>query len=107
MLRQYGPQRFTMETFAGRTIPVGTIPVGTIARIGVAPGSMRTRKVLVLAWLPREYAAARRAHAPGRPWWKSTYVNTFMARGGHLALCRDLSNGRMIRVADCYLRDQE
>jgi hypothetical protein len=107
MLRQYGPQHFTMQTLAGRLIPIGTVPVGRIVRIGISPHTMRTRPVLVLAWLPREHTATRRVPVRGGYPGQCTYENTFFARGGHLAMCRDLSTGKIIRVSDAFLHDEE
>ncbi|WP_306017583.1 hypothetical protein [Oceanicaulis sp. MMSF_3324] len=45
--------------------------------------------------MPREIGAGRIV--------RGRYENTFRARGGHLALCRDLSNGQRTRLADHHI----
>jgi hypothetical protein len=49
---------------------------------------------IVVAWLNREYAAARKVD--GR------YISTF-CRGGHLAIVQSLRDGRTATVADWIL----
>lgn len=104
MIRQYGAQRFRMEN--GR--PVGTVPVGTIADISNSPMTAyrrwanykpRPRRVIVLAWKPRIVSAWRRG-SDGR------YIDSYVARGGHIAVCRDLQSGRMIEVSDVHLNQE-
>lgn len=90
MLNQYDPQRHRLSTLRGRSVRTGTIPLGTIASL---PDHGR---VIVLAWLPREIGAARKKN--GR--WRSSFV----ARGGHLAVVRRLSDGECLRIADSLLR---
>ncbi|GAC1496195.1 MAG: hypothetical protein NVS1B2_16120 [Vulcanimicrobiaceae bacterium] len=106
MIRQYGPQRHRYEVLAGRSRPVGTIPVGTVARIGIY-GTMRSYPVLVLAWLPREISAARAGHWTfGRTGHQfHAPESRYVARMGHLALCRDLRTGKTQLVSDAFLRD--
>ena len=112
MMRQYSPQRHQLEMLGGRLRAVGTIPVGTIVRIGVSPRDMKTRPVLVLAWLPREITAARaggwsfgRARFCGPTWHPPE--SRYMANFGHLALCRDLRTGKTELVSDCFLHDDD
>src|SRR5260370_38922991 len=82
MFRQYGPgNRFRYEVHGGRVIPVGTVRAGEVLHTTYG-------KVLVLAWKPREIAAAR-----GRE-------SRFMARLGHIALVRDLSTDPCSRPPD-------
>ena len=88
MLRQYGVQRHRYETIRGRQVAVGTVPVGSIFRLEGAAGS-RPRACMVEAWLPRAWPVCDRT---GRVF--------FLGRGGHLALIRDLANGRRSRLAD-------
>ena len=110
MMRQYGPGRHRLEMLAGRLRPVGTVPIGTIARVGVSPHTMKTRPVLVLAWLPREITAARGGHWTfGRlcgPTWHPP-ESRYMARMGHLALCRDLRTGKTELISDHFLHDDD
>lgn len=96
MLRQYSPQRFRYLQIGDRLEQVGTVPIGTIFRS--SPDSRRgwDRKLMVEAWLPREIGAA--AMVNGK------YVNRFAARGGHLAIVRDLANGSRFELADHYIR---
>jgi hypothetical protein len=93
MLNQYDPQRHRPSTLRGRSVRTGTIPLGTIASL---PDHGR---VIVLAWLPREIGAARKEN--GR--WRSSFV----ARGGHLAVVRRLSDGRSVSVSDHLLLGAE
>jgi hypothetical protein len=98
MLRQYRPGgRFHYERVGSRRIPVGPIPIGTIFRIPAPLGrsSATTNSFIVEAWLPRKLGAARRVN--GR------YTCTFVAGGGHLALCRSLHDGSRRLVADHIL----
>lgn len=97
MIHQYSPQRHRYERVGGRLLAVGTIPVGTIfSSAPVARWPYRERKLIVDAWLPREIGAARRIGAH--------YVNGYVARGGHLALCRCLATGRSQLLADHFIR---
>jgi len=89
MIRQYRAGRFhTIDTKRGR-LPVGTIPIGTICR----PHNC-VSNVEVLAWIPRDYAAYER----GR-------FTTKRIAGGHLALVRNLRNGRVFKISDVWLLD--
>lgn len=98
MIRQYSPQRFRYAEIGTpgmrRLEMVGTLPVGTIFRSTDEFG--RTRKLMIEAWQPRELGAGR--------WISGRYTSTPMARMGHLALCRDLRNGRRITLADHFIR---
>jgi hypothetical protein len=95
MLRQYGPQRFRYAEIRGRHLPVGVIPVGSIYRYQ-APRAARPRAYMVVAWLPRQYARAD--HRNGRAGF------CYLARGGHLALVRELATGRVAMMADHIIR---
>jgi hypothetical protein len=91
MIRQYRPQRFRyLDTPRGR-LEVGTIPTGTICR----PHNC-TSNVEVLAWIPRDYASYER----GR-------FTTKRIAGGHLALVRNLRDGRVFPLSDTWLLDAE
>ena len=92
MLRQYAPPRFRYETIRGRTFAVGTVPIGEIFRHAPSRGS-RPRAYMVEAWMTRAYARADRT---GR--------FSYLARGGHLALVRDLATGRQTMLADAIIR---
>jgi hypothetical protein len=97
MLRQYGPQRFRYQTIGDRHLPVGTIPIGTIFRCNPVGHRRQTdRPMIVEAWLPREIGAARKIN--GR------YVNSYVARGGHLAQVRCLETGERKLIADHFIR---
>lgn len=91
MLRQYRPGRFRyLDTPRGK-LQVGTIDVGTIIR----PHNCRNN-VQVLGWIPRDYATYTRGQ--------------FSAKrivGGHLALVRDMRNGRTFELSDVWLLDAE
>lgn len=89
MLRQYRAARFRYTETARGRLPVGTIPVGTICR----PHNC-TSNVEVLAWLPRDYARYER----GR-------FSTKRIVGGHMALVRNLRNGRISEISDVWLID--
>lgn len=94
MLRQYAPGRHRYETIRGRTLAVGTVPIGTIYRAR-HHNSSRARSFIVEAWLPREYAAInQRARTAG---------TTYLGRGGHLAIVRDLGNNTRSRLADHHI----
>lgn len=95
MLRQYRPQRFRFATIRNRNLEIGTLPVGTIFTSTNQCG--RTRKLIIEAWFPREIGAGRRDHL-GR------WANSYVAGGGHLALCRDLSNGQRLKMSDQFIR---
>ena len=103
MLRQYGPQRHRPKRLPnGRTLPVGTIPAGTVFRMVLScdSGRGRLRKLIVEGWKPRRIGGYRRTdHGHER-----VYEDVFVARGGHLALVRCLSTGRMTTMADHIIR---
>ena len=94
MLRQYFPQRCRYERVGGYDRPVGTVPVGTIFRI---PDDLHGagRRHIVEAWLPREIGAGRRINGK--------YHDTFVARGGHLAIVRDLATGVRYKLSDAWI----
>ena len=92
MLRQYSPPRQRYETIRGRNIAVGTVPIGEIFRYAPTRAA-RTRTYMVEAWMTRAYARADRT---GR--------FSYLARGGHLALVRDLATGRRAMLADAIIR---
>jgi len=92
MLRQYAPPRFRYEAIRGRTLAVGTVPIGEIFRHVPSRGA-RPRTYIVEAWVTRAYARADRT---GR--------FSHLARGGHLALVRDLATGRQAMLADTIIR---
>ena len=87
MIRQYNPQRHRLEMLGGIMRPIGTIPVGTILDV-------RGTKVRVEAWIPRDYSTYER----GR-------FTTKRIAGGHMALVRNLHNGRLFELSDVWLRD--
>lgn len=89
MIRQYRPQRHRMIDTPRGAMPVGTIPVGTICR----PHNCISN-VEVLAWLPRDYATYERGQ-----------FSTKRITGGHLALVRNLRNGRTFELSDVWLRE--
>lgn len=95
MLRQYAPPRFRYAEIRGRTLPVGTVPVGSIYRYQ-PPRARRPRTYMVMAWMPRAYARIDRAAG------KADF--SYLARGGHIALVRDLGNGRHALMADHIIR---
>ena len=92
MLRQYAPPRFRYETIRGRTLAVGTVPIGEIFRYAPSRAS-QPRSYIVEAWMTRAYARADR-----------TGSFSYLARGGHLALVRDLATGRQAMLADAIIR---
>ena len=92
MLRQYSPQRHRYETIRGRNIAVGTLAIGEIFRYAPTRAA-RTRTFMVEACMNRAYARADRT---GR--------FSYLARGGHLALVRDLATGRQALLADVIIR---
>jgi len=92
MLRQYSPPRHRYETIRGRTIAVGAVPIGEIFRYAPTRAS-RPRSYMVEGWMTRAYASADRT---GR--------FCYLARGGHLALVRDLATGRRAMLADAIIR---
>ena len=95
MLRQYAPPRFRYAEIRGRHLPIGTVPIGSIYRYQ-APRARRPRTYMVMAWMPRAYARIDRA--------ARTTDFSYLARGGHLALVRDLANGRLALMADHIIR---
>jgi len=97
MLRQYAPPRFRYAEIRGRVLPVGTVPIGSIYRYQ-APRAARPRTYMVMAWMPRAYS---RINQQAR-----TADFSYLARGGHLALVRDLSNGRLALMADHIIRSR-
>lgn len=92
MLRQYAPPRYRYETVRGRTVAVGTVPVGEIFHYAPSRGA-GPRAYIVEAWLTRAYARADRT---GR--------FSYLARGGHLAVVRDLATERQAMLADTIIR---
>jgi hypothetical protein len=92
MLRQYAPPRFRYETIRGRTLAVGTVPIGEVFRYAPSRAAA-PRTYIVEAWMTRAYARADRR---GR--------FSYLARGGHLALVRDLATGRQTMLADAIIR---
>lgn len=92
MIRQYYAQRHRMVIIPGATHarPVGVIPVGTVFECG------RHERWIVEGWHPREYTAAYRDR-------NGHWANTFM-RGGHLATCRRLRDGKRVQASDAYIR---
>lgn len=90
MLRQYNPSRFTLVELQGAVRKIGTIPVGTILRLPAGT------KVRVEAWIPRDYALFHRGG-----------FHTVRIAGGHMALVRRLSDGRLLRISDTFLVDAE
>jgi hypothetical protein len=92
MLRQYSPPRHRYVTIRGRTIAVGTGPIGELFRYAPTRAA-RPRTYRVQAWMTRAYARADRT---GR--------FSYLARGGHLALVRDLATGRLALLADAIIR---
>lgn len=90
MLRQYNPPRFSLVELGGAVRKIGTIPVGSILRLTAGT------KVRVEAWIPRDYALFSR----GR-------FRTVRIAGGHLAMVRRLSDGRLFWISDAYLVDAE
>lgn len=95
MLRQYAPPRFRYAEIRGRHLPIGTVPIGSIYRYQ-APRGRRPRTYMVMAWMPRAYARIDRA--------ARTADFSYLARGGHLALVRDLADGRQALMADHIIR---
>ena len=91
-MRQYAPPRQRYEVIRGRNIAVGTVPVGEIFRYAPTSGA-RARTYMVEAWMTRAYARADRT---GR--------FSYLARGGRLALVRNLANGRQAMLADTIIR---
>lgn len=90
MIRQYNPGRFrNMQTKRG-TLHVGTINVGDIIR----PHNC-TSNVEVLGWVPRDYASYERGK-----------FTTKRIAGGHLALVRNLRDGRVFELSDVWLIDR-
>ena len=104
MLRQYGPQRYRMATLSdGSRRPVGTIPIGTVFRMVVKlgrDGRPRLRSYIVEAWMPREIGAGRIVRAGSSRF----YAPCFVARGGHLARVRCLSDSSRTTMADHLIR---
>ena len=92
MLRQYSPPRHRYVIIRGRTMAVGTVPIGEIFRYAPTRAA-RPRSYMVEGWMTRAYARADRT---GRL--------CYLARGGHLALVRDLATGRQAILADAIIR---
>ena len=92
MLRQYAPPRFRYGTIRGRPLAVGTVPVGEIFRYAPSRAA-GPRTYIVEAWLTRAYT---RADPTGR--------FSYLARGGHLALVRDLATGHQAMLAEAIIR---
>lgn len=90
MLRQYNPARFILAEVGGVVRKIGTIPVGSILRLQAGT------KVRVEAWIPRDYALFHRGG-----------YHTVRIVGGHMALVRRLSDGRLLRISDSFLVDAE
>lgn len=93
MIYQYRPTRGRDVSLGGRIRSVGRVPVGTVVRV-------RGRKLIVDAWLPRDYTTVE--HVNGR----SRFVAKRIA-GGHLALVRDLATGRSAPLSDAWLVDAD
>lgn len=92
MMRQYGAQRHVMiDTPRGR-MAVGTVPVGTICQIDGTHGP----RVIVEAWLPRDYSTLDPV---------TRRMSTKRIRGGHIALVRNLANGKQFKLSDVWLVD--
>ena len=92
MIRQYRPPRWNpADDFHGRH--VGQVPVGTICNLRHS-GLRSIGRVIVRAWINREYTAARKVDGK----WQSAWMI-----GGHLALCQRLHNGRPVTIADHWL----
>jgi hypothetical protein len=101
MNRQYNAQRFRPQVIGGRVCRVGTVQIGQIVDLPARICANRhERRVIVEAWIPREYAAAYRTADGGV--WRSTWMV-----GGHLAMVRTLSNGRPRIISDAWLRDTD
>lgn len=92
MFRQYSPPRHRYETIRGRDLAVGTVPIGEMFRYAPTRAA-RLRTYMVEGWMTRAYARADRS---GR--------FSYLARGGHLALVRDLATGRRAMLADAVIR---
>lgn len=91
MLRQYGPtvnRSRATETPRG-VMQCGVIPIGSI----ITPHGC-TCKVIVEAWIPRDYAKYHRGK-----------FSTVRIRGGHLAMVRRLDNGKRFQLSDAWLLD--
>lgn len=104
MLRQYEPQRCRLETLRdGRARYVGTVPVGTIFRMVTRlsnEGRGRLRTSIVESWYPRRISGVVMAtigHA-------RVHGDTFVARGGHLARVRCLTDGKRTTMSDTVIR---
>lgn len=89
MIRQYRPGRHRLIETAGGLLPVGTVPVGSIVRPHGAKNNVE-----VLAWLPRDYARYERGQ-----------FSTKRITGGHMALVRNLANGKVFDLSDVWLID--
>lgn len=104
MVRQYGPQRHRYERLPdGSSRPVGTIPVGKVFRTverHARTGQPVIREHIVEAWLPRRVGGWRRV--AGR--CARTHADVFVARAGHLAKVRCLSDGKRCTMADHLVR---
>lgn len=96
MIRQYHSQRHRIGEF-GR--PVGAIAVGAIFRVTDSSRGIEryVDTVMVEAWLPRDYAIARKGPGDHR-----THA-TVRICGGHLAVVRSLRSGRRGLLADWLL----
>lgn len=94
MLRQYGPSgsRARMTDTPRGKMETGVIPIGTICNV------RGQRKVIVEAWLPRDYACFDNA---------TRKFTTKRIRGGHLAMVRRLDNGQRFPLSDVWLLDTE
>lgn len=95
MIRQYAPtvSRSRMVETARGPMQCGVVPVGTICR----PGGWMP-KVIVEAWVPRDYAT-----------WDPARRQMEMRRilGGHIARVRCLRSGRRFDLSDAWLIDTE
>lgn len=91
MIRQYG---YTAGTIRFEDTPRGRMPVGVIKVGAIIRPHNATSNVEVLAWIPRDYASYSR----GR-------FETKRISGGHLALVRNLRNGKVFALSDAWLRD--
>ena len=87
----------------GSRRPVGPIPIGTIFRMVVKlgrNGRPHLRSYIVEAWKPREIGAGRIVGTGSARFCAPCFV----ARGGHLAHVRCLSDGSRTTMADHLIR---
>lgn len=93
MIRQYDPcSPFTYAQTPRGQMRVGTVPIGSIRTIRETG-----QRVIVLAWIPRDYCKWDRAAG------RAQHVRI---RGGHIALVRYLSGGKPFQLSDAWLMDR-